>query len=278
VLVTGGTGTLGRLVVARLRAEGRDVRVLSRHRQADAPGLEHAVADLSTGDGLSRAVAGCRLVVHCAGSATGDADKARRLVGALAASAGRPHVVNISVVGADRVPVRSGADRAMYGYFGQKREAEKVIAESGLPWTTLRATQFHDLVLTTATMMTRLPVVPVPGVRFQPIDASEVADRMAGLALGPPSGLVPEMGGPRTYLLADLLRSYWRATGTRRVVVPVRLPGGAARAFRGGANLSESRDGGRTWEQFLSDHVARTAPPDRSADAARRPADRARPT
>jgi uncharacterized protein YbjT (DUF2867 family) len=177
-------------------------------------------------------------------------------------------VVNISVVGADRVPVRSGADRAMYGYFGQKREAEKVIAESGLPWTTLRATQFHDLVLTTATMMTRLPVVPVPGVRFQPIDASEVADRMAGLALGPPSGLVPEMGGPRTYLLADLLRSYWRATGTRRVVVPVRLPGGAARAFRDGANLSESRDGGRTWEQFLSDHVARTAPPDRSADAA----------
>ena len=85
------------------------------------------------------------------------------------------------------------------------------MAESGLPWTTLRAAQFHDLVLTVARQMAKMPLVPVPyGVRFQPIDAGEVADRLVELALGTPFGLVPDMGGPRVYPLADLLRTYLR--------------------------------------------------------------------
>ena len=50
----------------------------------------------------------------------------------------------------------------MFGYFASKRAAERVVADSGLPWTTLRATQFHDLLLKTAQQMARLPVIPVP--------------------------------------------------------------------------------------------------------------------
>jgi uncharacterized protein YbjT (DUF2867 family) len=58
----------------------------------------------------------------------------------------------------------------MFGYFAAKRAAEKVIAESGLPWTTLRATQFHDLILTVARGLAQLPVLPVPaGARHQPV-------------------------------------------------------------------------------------------------------------
>jgi uncharacterized protein YbjT (DUF2867 family) len=73
--------------------------------------------------------------------------------------------------------------------------------ESGLPWTTLRATQFHDLTLTTVQGRAKMPVVPVPtGFRFQPIDAGEVADRLVELALGRPAGLVPDFGGPRNRL------------------------------------------------------------------------------
>jgi uncharacterized protein YbjT (DUF2867 family) len=256
ILVTGGTGILGRLVVARLRDAGRSVRVLSRRGGDAGPGVEHVTGDLDSGDGVAAAVEGTPVIVHCAGSTTGDEDKALALVRA-ATAAGAGHVVNISVAGADRVPVVSGIDRAMFGYVASKLAAERVVAESGLPWTTLRATQFHDLLLSAAQGMAKLPLVPVPsGTRFQPVDADEVAARLVELALGPPAGLVPEMGGPRVYPMAELVRSYLRASGKHRLIVPVRLPGRAARAFREGANLApEGLVGSRTWEAFLAERV-----------------------
>jgi len=258
ILVTGGTGTLGRLVVPRLRDDGGKVRVLSRRGREAAEGIEFVAGDLDTGEGIDAAVAGTEIIVHCAGSQKGDGDKARTLVRA-ASRAGTPHLVNISVVGADRIPLASGIDRAMFGYFGAKLDAERVIADSGLPWTTLRASQFYDLILTVARQMARLPVIPVPaGVKFQPVDADEVAARLAELALGPPAGLAPDMAGPRVYPMAELLRGYLRAVGKRRPLVPVRLPGQAARAVRAGANLAPERAvGRRTWEEFLAERVSR---------------------
>jgi uncharacterized protein YbjT (DUF2867 family) len=256
ILVTGGTGTLGRLLVPRLREAGRDVRVLSRHGGDPADGIEHVTGDLDTGEGVEAAVADAGTVVHLAGSAKGDDVKAEHLVRA-ASRAGVRHLVHISVVGVDRVPVVSGLDRAMFGYFAAKLAAERVVAESGLPWTTLRATQFHDLLLKTAQGMARMPVVPAPsGFRFQPVDAGEVAERLVELALADPTGLAPDLGGPRVYALAELVRGYLRAAGKHRPIVPVRVPGKAARAFRDGANLAPERAvGRRTWEEFLAERV-----------------------
>ena len=253
ILVTGGTGTLGRLVVARLAGAGATVRVLSRGRREPGDGVELVTGDLTSGEGVEAAVAGSGVVVHCAGSTRGDQDKARNLVRA-ASRAGVRHLVYISVVGADRVPVAGGVDRALFGYFASKLAAERVVAGSGLPWTTLRATQFHQSMLLLVRQLARLPVVPVPsGSRFQPVDAGEVAARLVELALGPPAGLVPDLAGPRVYELADLVRGYLRASGRRRALVPVRFPGGAARAFRAGANLAPDRAvGRRTWEEFLA--------------------------
>ena len=257
VLVTGGTGTLGRLVVPRLREAGRTVRVLSRHRREPTEGVELVTGDLASGEGVDAAVTGAGVVVHCAGSPKGDEDKARHLVEA-ATRAGARHLVYISVVGADRVPVASAIDRAMFGYFGSKLAAERVVADSGLPWTTLRATQFHQSYLKVARQLARLPVVPVAaGFRFQPIDAGEVAARLVELALGPPAGLMPDLAGPRVYPMADLVRGYLRASGRRRPILPLPLPGKAARAIRSGANLAPDRAVGHlTWEEFLADHLA----------------------
>jgi uncharacterized protein YbjT (DUF2867 family) len=142
----------------------------------------------------------------------------------------------------------------MFGYFGAKLAAEQVVADSGLPWTTLRATQFYDSVPAVARQLAKLPVIPVPaGIRFQPVDTGEVAARLAELALSEPAGLVPDMAGPRTYGMADLIRGYLRARGQHRMLVPVRLPGQAARAMRAGANLAPGRAvGRRTWEEFLA--------------------------
>ncbi len=168
ILVTGGTGTLGRLLVRRLQDAGSNVRVFSRRSHDSGNGIEFVTGDLATGEGIEAAVDGAGTIVHCAGSAKGDEDKARNLVRA-ASRAGAAHLVYISVVGADRIPIDSRVDRAMFGYFGSKLAAERIVADSGLPFTTLRATQFHDLILTVAQQMAKLPVVPVPaGFRFQP--------------------------------------------------------------------------------------------------------------
>lgn len=254
ILLTGGTGTLGRLVAPLLRASGRPVRVLSRHRTESE---DFVVGDLSTGEGVDAAVAGVGTIVHCAGSAKGDDLKARHLVRA-AAQAGVEHLVYISVVGAERVPVVSRVDRAMFGYFAAKRAAEDIVADSGIPWTTLRAAQFHDLVLTVAQGLAKLPVMPVPaGVRYQPIDARDVAERLAELALDKPAGLVPDIAGPRVYAFDDLIRGYLKAAHRRRLIMPVPMGGKAAAAIRAGANLAPDRAvGTRTWEAFLSERVS----------------------
>ena len=254
ILVTGGTGTLGRLVVARLRDAGRAVRVLNRGRRPheEADGVEHVTGDLATGTGVEAAVAGVEVVVHCAGTARGDERKTHHLVRA-AAQAGVRHLVYISVVGADRVPVSGRLDRAMFGYFASKRAAEEVVAGSGLPWTILRATQFHEALFMTAQGMAKLPVMPaMAGFRFQPVSADEVAARLVEIALGAPAGRVPDLAGPRTYEMADLLRLYLRATGRRRLVVRVPTFGRAAAAVRGGAVLAPERAVGQlSWEDFL---------------------------
>jgi uncharacterized protein YbjT (DUF2867 family) len=257
ILVTGGTGTLGRQVVPRLLDAGCDLRVLSRRRGEAAEGIELVTGDLTTGGGVDAAVEGAEVVVHLAGSSKGDERKARHLVQA-ASRAGVRHLVTISVVGADRVPVAGRMDRAMFGYFAAKLAAERVVAGSGLPWTTLRATQFHDLLLVVVRQLARLPVLPVPaGFRFQPVDTGEVAARLTELALGAPAGLVPDIAGPRVYELAELARAYLHASGMRRAVLPVRVPGRAARALRSGANLAPDRAvGRRTWEHFLAERVA----------------------
>jgi uncharacterized protein YbjT (DUF2867 family) len=258
ILVTGGIGTLGHLVVRRLRGADCDVRVLSRRSRAAKDGIQFLTGDLAAGERIEPAVNGVAAIVHCAGSNKGDADLTRNLVRAASSQTRLSHLVYISVVGADRIPAVSRVDRAMFGYFESKRETEHVVADSGLPWTTLRATQFYDLILTVARQLAKMPVVPIPaGFRVQPVDADEVAARLVELTLGEPAGQVPDMGGPRVYGAAELLRGYLRATRRRRLILPVWLPGRAARVFRAGGNLApEQAVGHRSWEEFLADWVS----------------------
>ncbi|MFG2054490.1 SDR family oxidoreductase [Micromonospora sp. NPDC048930] len=253
ILVTGGTGTLGRLVTPLLRDAGHPVRVLSRHGGPAADGVTHVTADLLTGAGVESAVRGVRTVLHLAGGPKGDDQATRHLVRA-AQQAGVRHLVHISVVGADRVPL---------AWLRSKLDAERAIAGSGIPWTTLRAAQFHDLVLTMVEKMAKLPVVPVPGgLRLQPVDAREVAARLVELALGAPAGRVPDLAGPTVYGMGDLLRRYLRAVGRRRLFLPVRIPGKAGRAYRNGDNLTlDGADTGvRSWEAFLTERLPHHRP------------------
>ncbi|MGJ6969793.1 SDR family oxidoreductase [Streptosporangium sp. G11] len=248
ILLTGGTGTLGRLVLPLLHDAGCDVRVLSRHGRAPCNGVEYVSGDLLKGEGIEPAVDGAEIILHLAGSAKGDTEATDNL--ARAASRARVrHLVYISVIGADRIPL---------SWFGSKLGAERAVADSGLPWTTLRAAQFHDLALKTVQAMAKLPVIPVPGgMRIQPVDARDVAARLVMLTLDKPAGLVPDLAGPKVYGMAELSRGYLWVRGKRRLMMPVRMPGKVGRAYRAGENLSleGATTGKRTWEDFLTERL-----------------------
>uniref|UniRef100_A0AAU2JLB8 SDR family oxidoreductase n=1 Tax=Streptomyces sp. NBC_00049 TaxID=2903617 RepID=A0AAU2JLB8_9ACTN len=243
ILVTGGTGTLGSLVSARLRAAGHEVRVLSRH----AP--EHPV-DLQDGSGLDAAMAGAEVVVHCASNTRrggkGDEKAAANLIAAARRAGTVRNVVYISIVGVDVVPL---------GYYATKLRVERLLEGSGLGVTILRTTQFHDLVAQLVDAAAKLPVVLVPkGVQVQPVSVEEVADRLAALAVPTPSGRVPDMGGPEIRTLPELARTYLEATGRggrRTVALP--LAGKAYAGFRRGGHLAPSHAVGRgTFAEFAA--------------------------
>jgi uncharacterized protein YbjT (DUF2867 family) len=250
VLVTGGTGQLGREVVPLLVSGGHEVRLLSRQDRPPRPdGVEAVRGDVLTGDGLERAVSGVDVVVHCATSPfrrtrRTEVDGTRQLTAAAAAGR-RPHFLYMSIVGVDRHPLP---------YYKAKRVAEMEVEAAGLPHTILRATQFHSLLDGFLTRLARLPVVPVPrGVRFQPVDAGEVAARLVALVGAGPSGQVADMGGPEVRTFDDLARAWLRARGRTRRVVGFPIAGRAARAFKEGVNLCpRHKDGTLTWEDWLT--------------------------
>jgi uncharacterized protein YbjT (DUF2867 family) len=249
VLVTGGSGTLGREVVRRLLAGPDAVRVLSRRRRPDdaAAAVEWVTGDLTTGRGLHEAVRGASSVVHCASDVRRprrDIEGTQRLLAA-ARSAGRPHLVYVSIVGVDRVPL---------GYYRTKLAVEQRVRDGGLPWTILRATQFHQLVLSALRGLARSPVMLVPAATsVQPVDPAEVAVRLVGLADGPAAGRVPDFGGPHVRTFVDLARCYLDATHRRRLLLPARIPGRVAAGYRRGGHLApQHADGRKTFEEFLS--------------------------
>lgn len=249
ILVTGGTGTLGRQAVPLIQAAGWDVRVLSRHTHDRGDGVEYLAVDLLQADGLDAAVDGVDVVLHLAGGPKGDDVGTRNLVQA-AERAGVKHLVHISVTAVDQLP---------FTYFKSKLGAEEAVRGSSVPWTVVRVAQFHDFAWKTAQAIAKLPVMPMPGgVRFQPVDARDVAERLAELALGEPAGLVPDLVGPKVYNMAELTRDYLNATGKRRLSLPIRVPGKAGKIYRAGGNLTLSGAdvGTRTWEDYVAERTS----------------------
>jgi uncharacterized protein YbjT (DUF2867 family) len=248
VLVTGGRGTLGRFVVQHLEAAGVPVRLLSR-RSPPANGESGArwvTGDLTDPAAVRGAVHGVGAVVHCASNFLKYKQDlvAARVLAEAAAAAGRPHVVYVSIVGVDRIPL---------GYYAVKRDVETLLLQSGLPVTIQRATQFHELFLRATGLLRRLPVVPVPaGFRFQPIAADEVAARLVALVSAEPRGRVDDIGGPEVHRGEDLVKACLGALGARRPVVPLPVPGRTAAAYRAGHNLAPGHAfGSTTFAEFL---------------------------
>jgi uncharacterized protein YbjT (DUF2867 family) len=265
VLVVGGTGTVGAPVVEELSRRGLAVRVLSRHGGTPAGGGRHAGAvegvrgDVTSGAGLAEAMDGVDVVVDTTNVPTLDERTATSFfvsaaghLTAAEAAAGVGHHVLLSIVGIDRVP--SGYYRAK---IAQERAAAAGAEAGGVPWSILRATQFHEFAAQMIARLRRGPLVPVPLMAVQPVSVFDVAVALAdAVESGPgPSGRVPDLAGPEALRLPGMVRAVLRARDERAIVVPLPLPGAAGRAMRTGALRPEDgtplRIGPTRFEDYL---------------------------
>lgn len=213
VLVTGGTGVLGRQIAELLRSAGAGVRVMSRRGK---PGTVRW--DLLAGEGLERAV-----VVWIPSSTAPPARSARPGSGR-----GRDGTPAPRRREGGSIPLRLHIHRRhrprILTVLPIELDTERVVADSPIPHTILRATQFYDLVLMVMRFLGRLPVIPLPfGFLGQPIDSGEVADLMVRLALSKPAGRVPDVGGPEVMTMEDAARTYLDVMGSRKRIAKSRF-------------------------------------------------------
>lgn len=217
-------------MVPEATAAGHKVRALSRRDHVGYTGVHWARGDLVTGAGLDGAVEGVDVVVHCATQAVGNKDvvAADNLIAA-AKRAGVGHIIYISIVGIDRIPLP---------YYKTKLRVEQALAASDVGHTVLRATQFHELIERIFAIQRFSPVLcALRGVRFQPIDTRDVAARLVELIAAEPAGRAPDIGGPEVHEHTDLGQMFLAARGSRRRVVGIGLPGRIVAGYRSGANL-----------------------------------------
>lgn len=248
IVVTGGTGTLGRHVVTQFLARDSEVYILSSQDNPIVPDRAKVIkGNLVTGEGLQD-VCDANIIVHCASNPKDaqntDIAGTGNLLKALDKTKMR-HFINVSIVGIDKTD---------YPYYKVKTLVENLISESGIPFTTLRATQFHDLVLN---MIGSFEInngnVLVPaGMKFQSIDVNEVAVRLAELTEKQPSGLLPDMGGPEVLTIEEMVKTWLNVSGKTYSIKAEPIEGPRYELFRSGVNLCpDNKYGSNTWRRFL---------------------------
>jgi uncharacterized protein YbjT (DUF2867 family) len=236
VLVTGATGRFGTKAVRALAEAGHEPRPFSRR----------AGGDLVTGEGLSDALEGASRVLHAASDShtRHGADDVQATRNLLAAATGVERLLYVSIVGVDRIPHR---------YYRNKLACEQLVRSSGIPFTILRATQFHEFgegVLRRAERRWLSRIYPFD-FKAQLVAVQEVAERAAELLVGSPRQEMVEFGGPEILTVRQAVDTWRDLRGPLRVL-PLPFPGKVASAFRAGLNTTEYADGRQTWREFVS--------------------------
>jgi uncharacterized protein YbjT (DUF2867 family) len=240
--IAGGTGVVGRRVVEAATQRGHDAVVLARSTGVD----------LTSGDGLAGHLAGVDAVIDTTSIRTQQQARAERFFGGVTRhllkaeeTAGVGHHVALSIVGIEEVPL---------GYYQGKRLQERLISEGRVPWSLLRATQFHEFAGQLLDFMRVGPFSLVPRMLSQPVAAAEVAEVLIDLAESGPAGRAPDLAGPEPLEMVDLCRRVSTAHGLGRRVVPVRMPGAAGRGLRSGALIpaDEGPRGSQTFADWLA--------------------------
>ena len=210
ITVVGASGLIGTKVVEVLKAEGHDVMAPSR-----STGL-----DVLTGAGLADALAGADALIDVTNSPSFEADAVMDFfsssatnIAAAAKAADVGHYVALSIVGVDGLPDS--------GYMRAKVAQEKIITESGLPYSIVRATQFAEFTEAITDSLTVGDEVRVPDALIQPIPADEVAAAVAHAAAGAPLNGIVNVGGRQKVTFEQMARDALERKGddSKAVVV-----------------------------------------------------------
>lgn len=243
IAVAGGTGAVGAVTVTRLKMAGHEPVVLSRGTGTD----------LMTGAGLAEKLVDVEVVIDLTSTATtsarGATDFFTTTTGHLlsaGAEAGVRHHVLLSIVGIDVTP---------FGYYVGKVAQEELVKAAPVPWTIVRAPQFHEFAGQMIERASFAGITLVPSMRSAPMAAREVAAVLVDLAEGPAQGYAPEIGGPQPEQMSTMVRRLLRQQGSRRLVLPLRVPGKAGRAMRSGALIPQAPGivGFQTFDQWLEE-------------------------
>jgi uncharacterized protein YbjT (DUF2867 family) len=249
LLVTGASGVLGREVLVAARSAGIAVRALSRRTGAGHPESEEWMqGDVVTGRGIDEAVHGCDAVVHAASDPRHadavDVNGTRRLMEAARRAAVR-HLVLVSIVGIDQIP---------FSYYKRKLATEQIVSQANVPFSILRATQFHSFLDQLIAAAARVPLVlPLPaGFVVQPVEASEVAGRLMRCIADGPRGRVTDFGGPEVLSFRAAALQWQEARNVSKPILPIPVPGPMARAIRAGKGTTPQGDRGViSWREWL---------------------------
>ncbi len=255
VLISGGTGTLGSELAAAAIRGGYAVRIGSRRSRPEFTSRESewAQIQLADGSGLGAALEGVEAVIHAASdprkAKTVDVEGTRHLVEACRV-AGVKHLVYVSIVGIDEIPL---------AYYRCKLQAERIVAESGVPFSVLRATQFHTLIDGVLSTAAHVPwVMPLPtDFQVQSVAPSEVAARLVRCLEEGPSGRLPDFGGPEVMTLGQAAEQWRHIKNRTKRVLHLPIPGKVAAGFRAGKNVVRSGEHGtQRWVEWLEQREA----------------------
>jgi len=257
VLVVGGTGAAGRATVVALTARGHRVRVLSRSGGTDVPGAVGYRGDLTVGAGLAEAVDGVDAVVDTFNVTSQSYEAAReafvgtteRLLAAEKA-AGVGHHVLLSIV---------AIDGSSFAYYRAKEQQEQAVVAGGVPYTILRATQFHEFAGQLAARIRLGPFVAVPSFVTRPVAVSEVGEALADAVEAGPTGRAPDLFGPAVETVPDMARRTLKARGSHAIVIPLRLPGKVGAMMRSGelGGNGVGQQGRQTFDEWVRGESAR---------------------
>lgn len=250
-VITGGTGLLGRALIPLLSDHEAELMIASRH----AP-EEKALAeiwthfDLETGEGMDEVVSGTGCIFHLASdthhwSAKVDVQGTERLVRA-ARETGVEHFIYISIVGTDQVPLK---------YYKVKTRTEEVIRNSGIPYTILRATQFHAFIDQLLQQFLKFPIGLLPQkVQIQPVETEVVARRLHELYQEEPKRSILNIGGPEILEMGDMATSWMKHRGKTKWIIPLPLFGKYHGTLnRGVLTCPEEAVASQTWERWLEE-------------------------
>ncbi|SDF78801.1 SDR family oxidoreductase [Terriglobus roseus] len=205
IVVIGGTGLIGSKLVSKLAAHGHEAIAAS----------PNSGVNTLTGEGLAEVLNGAEVVVDVSNSRSFDEDDAmnffntatRNLI-QYGKAAGVQHYVALSVVGTDRIAQDRPSDgpKTIRGYFRAKLAQEKLIAESGIPFSIVHATQFFEFVKNIADTASDGTTVRLAPVLIQPMAADDVAAGVGRVAAGIPVNGIVEIAGPDQFRLDEFIR------------------------------------------------------------------------